>query len=85
MSANLNIVELPPRDLADIPRGLRALADGIERGDYGDAHNLAWAVDCGSGGLKVGLLGASPCPGAEGHLLFSLAAREMEISAMGGR
>lgn len=77
--SNLNIIELPDRDLTDVPRALRALADGIERGDYGDAHNVAWVVDCGDSRIEIGMAGAAPEPGATAHLLFGIAMRKLEV------
>ncbi len=76
------LVEFPDRDVGDIPRGLRALADQIEAGEYGDAHNCAWVIDCGAGRVDLGILGSSPLPGADGHLLFSLAVRRLEDAAL---
>lgn len=83
MSAELKVVSLPERDIADVPRGLRALADQIEAGEYGDGHALAWVIDCGGSRIELGLLGGTPEPGAVGHLLFGLAARRLEDSALG--
>ena len=76
----LNVVKFPDRDLRNIPTGLRALADGIERGDYGDAFNMVWIVDTGRGssGVECGLLGESPEPGATAHLLCAIAQRKLE-------
>lgn len=71
------IVHLPERDLTDVPRALRALADAIEAGDYGDAHNVAWAIDCGDHRIECGLAGAAPEPGATAHLLFAIAQRRL--------
>ena len=70
----LSVVQFPDSPAAqDIPAALRKLADGIEAGEYGDAHNVAWIIDCGDGRKEIGLLGKSPSPGAEAHLLFALA------------
>lgn len=70
----MNIVDLPVNNLQDIPARLRGLADQIERGDYGDTHNLAWVIDCGGGDIKVGILGAVGMIGPEAHLLFHVGA-----------
>lgn len=78
MSAILNVVQLPDTDIRDVPRSLRELADGIERGDYGDAHIVAWICDMGNGEVAVGLAGGSASPGAESHLLFAKAQRVLE-------
>lgn len=74
------VLSLPDRDLTDVPRAMRALADGIERGEYGDAHNAAWVVDCGDSRVVCGLAGAAPEPGATAHLLFAIAQRKLEKS-----
>lgn len=76
MSAKL--IRLPDVNLGDVPRALRALADAIERGEYGDAHNAAWVVDCGNGESLVGLAGAAPEPGATAHLLLGIGMRKLE-------
>lgn len=74
------VLRLPERDLTDVPRALRALADAVERGEYGDAHNAAWVVDCGNQRVGCGLAGAAPEPGATAHLLFAIAQRKLERS-----
>lgn len=74
------ILHLPDRDLTDVPRTLRELADSIERGEYGDGHNVAWAVDCGDSRVECGLAGAAPEPGATAHLLFAIAQRKLELA-----
>jgi len=72
------LLTLPATDVGDISRGLRALADQIDAGDYGDGHFLAWVIDCGSGRVECGGLGKSPEAGAVGHLLFGIAQRKLE-------
>ncbi|MCR4297380.1 MAG: hypothetical protein NUV75_01315 [Gallionella sp.] len=72
------LLAFPDRDLTDVPRVLRALADAIERGEYGDAHNVACVVDCGDSRVECGLAGAAPEPGATAHLLFAIAQRKLE-------
>lgn len=73
------VVKLPDRDLTDVPKTLRALADAIERGEYGDAHNVAWVIDCGDSRVECGMAGAAPEPGATAHLLFAIAQRKLEL------
>lgn len=69
---SLNVVELPERDLADIPRGLRALADQIEKGEFGGpAFQCAWVIDFGDYQIECGLLGKSPSSRAEGYYLLA--------------
>lgn len=72
------LVKLPERNVQDIPRGLRTLAEEIEQGKLGDCHNIAWVVDTGNGHVECGLLGASPEPGPLGHLLFAKGMRALE-------
>lgn len=79
---SLNVVKLPSSDLGDIPRGLRAIADQIESGEFGDARNMAFVLDCGDSTVTIGLLGLTPEPVATGHLLFALAQRKLETTAM---
>lgn len=76
MSATL--IQMLDRNLTDIPSGLRALADGIEAGRYGDAHNLVWVIDCGDSRIDVGLLGAAPEPGVTAYFLLGIGARRLE-------
>lgn len=77
-----NVVELPVHDPTDIPARLRSLAAQIEAGEYGDAHNLAWVLDCGSGRIEMGLLGRAATIGAEAHLLFCVAAHKIECGCI---
>lgn len=73
----LNVVELPAKDVSDVPRGLRQMADDIEAGKYEDVQ-LAWVMGCGNGEVTLGLLGKTASPGAEAHLLFAVAQRKLE-------
>lgn len=77
----MNIVEFPGNDIADIPRGLRALADSIEAEGFGDAHHVAWVIDEGNGSIAIGMLGKAAEPGAIAHFLFALAQRRLESAA----
>lgn len=77
MSA-LNVVRFPERDLKDIPATLRRIADGIERGEYGDAHNLVWVIDEGDSEISVGLCGQSTEPGAVAYHLMGMGMRKLE-------
>lgn len=76
MSATL--LKFPDVDIQDIPRGLRNLADAIEAGSWGDAHNVVWVVDCGDGKVELGMLGGTAEPGAVSHLLLGIAMRKLE-------
>lgn len=76
---SLKLVDFPPRDAAlSVPAALRKLADQIEAGELGDAHNLAWVIDCGDSRVEIGLTGPAPEPGPTAYLLFGLAKRRIE-------
>ena len=76
---SVKVIEFPKQIAAqDVPSSLRSLADAIERGDYGDAHNVAWAIDCGHNRIEIGLAGQAPEPGPTAYLLFGLAKRKIE-------
>ena len=76
----MKLITFPKNTLANIPAGLRKLAEEIEDGEFNDAHNLAWVIDCGDGVINVGMLGESPSPGAEAYYLYGLAKRVLEES-----
>jgi len=76
----VKVVQFPASGVEDVPTSLRNLADSIESGNFGDAHNLAWVIDCGDGRVECGLAGKSPSSGAEAHLLFAIAQRKIEGS-----
>lgn len=75
---SLRVIEFPDKDIADIPGTLRKLADQIEAGDYDDAYNLAWVMDCGNSRIEIGMMGKAPEPGALAHFLFALGQRKLE-------
>jgi hypothetical protein len=77
-TAYVRIVHFPVTSLEDVPGGLRKLAEKIELGEYGDAHNVAWVLDEGDGVISVGMCGQSPSPGAEAHYLLCLGVRKIE-------
>ena len=79
MSAEL--VQFPPQDCTKVAIGLRNLADAIENGGYGDAHNVAWVIDCGNKRIEIGLLGACPELATSLHYLLSLGVRNVEKAA----
>lgn len=72
------VVKLPPTCFVDVPNALRELAKGIEAGEYGEAHNLAWVVDCGEGRIEVGLCGKAPETGVTAYFLLALGQRRIE-------
>ena len=77
------LVQFPAREVDDIPRMLRNLADGIEQGKHGESHNLAWVLDCGDGEIKVGLLGTAAELAPTLHYLLALGLRKVEDAASG--
>lgn len=62
----------------DVSSALRKLADEIDRGAKGDAHNLAWVLDCGDGECQIGLMGKAPEPAMTAYYLMGLAQRKLE-------
>jgi hypothetical protein len=74
----LKIVDFPSQNISDIPNALRTLADNIEAGEFGDAHNMAWVIDQGDGEISVGLLGQSAEPRTNAYFLFGLGMRHIE-------
>lgn len=70
---------LPCSNNADIPELLRALADDVESGMYGDAHGISWVCDCGDGVIEVGYLGQSPQPAMNAHYLLAMGMRKLEL------
>lgn len=74
----MKLVQFPERvAFVDVAQGLRNLADQIDAGEFGDAHNVAWVIDCGGSDVQIGLLGKAASPGAEAHLLLTLAAAKI--------
>lgn len=78
MNTGLKVVELPPTAMQDIPAALRRLADRVEAGEFGAAHNIGYVVDCGDHEIAVGLLGQAPEAGVSAYYLFGLAMRKLE-------
>lgn len=76
------LMQFPDRDIRDIPRALRALADKVEGGEFGDAHNLAWVIDCGNGQIETGLAGDAPQAGITAHFLWAMAMRKIGMGCM---
>ena len=74
------LLEFPKIDtgINDIPQALRDMADAIERGEHGDAHNLAWVIDAGNGDIRVGLFGKTASAGADAYYLLGLGKRRIE-------
>ena len=76
--AALNIVSFPDRNVSDIPRMLRAVADGIEGGIYGEVHNVVWVMDKGDGHIELGLCGQAAEAGPVAHFLLALGMKKLE-------
>ena len=80
----MKIVEFPGGDLTNVAARLRDLADSIEEGAFGEAHSLAWVIDCGDGHCEVGFLGRGPgIAGADAHLLLAIGQRKLEAPSLG--
>ena len=80
----MKLIEFPGTNVADIPARLRDLASAIEEGNFGDAHGLAWVIDCGDGRCEVGYLGHAPgIAGADAHLLLAIGQRKLEEPSLG--
>ncbi len=79
MSAAL--LKFPDRDIRDVGRALRALADWIDGGECGEAHNVAWVIDCGDGRIDLGMAGAAAEPGITCHYLLALGMRRLEAGS----
>ena len=71
--SHLKVIDFPGADVRDASAQLRALADQIDRGEYGDAHNVAWVMDCGDSRIEFGMMGQSESFGANFVLLLNLA------------
>lgn len=74
----LKVVKVPTNCRTDVVGTLRQLAKRIERGDYGDAHNIAWVIDCGDGRFEQGLLGLAAEPALTAYFLHGIAQRRVE-------
>jgi len=72
------LLSLPERDVTDVPAMLRNLADKVEAGEFGDAHNVAWVIDCGNARIEVGLLGQCGELAPTLHYLLALGIRKVE-------
>lgn len=79
----MNVVELPVGDISKVSARLRDLADAIDEGHFGDAHAVAWVIDCGNGRNEVGLIGRGPgVAGADAHLMLAIGQRKLEATGM---
>ena len=78
----VKVVPIPTNSLADVAGGLRRIADQIEKGEFGDAHNVAWVIDAGNGDIRVGMLGMAPEPASITHFLLALGQRRLELGGL---
>lgn len=78
----MQLVEFPGANLADVPARLRAFADEIERGDYGDSVQLAWVIR--GDAIRVGILGQAAQPVETAHLLFTAGAQLLLEEVLNG-
>lgn len=76
---SLTVVQFPELSMKSVPEGLRSLANSIEAGEFGDAHNLAWVIDEGNLVISVGLLGKCQEPAPTAYFLYGLAMRKIEM------
>ena len=68
----MKLLQFEQPECNHVVTGLRNLANNIEAGNYGDAHNLAWVINCGNGDVETGFLGEAKEPGAELFLLLAM-------------
>lgn len=72
------VVHFPDKSLSNIPACLRAMADSIEAGNFGDAHTLVWVVDCGDAVINVGLMGQAAEIAPTAYYLLGLGKKKLE-------
>lgn len=72
------VVAFPTKNGDSIADQLRAVADQIDAGDFGQVISIAWVADCGGNHVEVGFVGNSPIPGAAAHLSLALGMRKLE-------
>lgn len=78
----LKVIEFPEQTAQSVVAGLRTLAQSVEDGKFGDAHNLVWVIDAGDGVIHIGLLGQTPNPGATAHLLMGCGQHKVVSGSM---
>lgn len=74
----MQLVQFPEADVADVAASLRKLADSIEAGKFGAAHNIAYVCDCGDGEIAVGYLGRAAQLAPSAYYLLGLGMRHLE-------
>ena len=55
----VNVVELPAKNIQDIPEMLRQLADSLESAEIPNCTHLAWVCRHDNGQIRTGFFGAS--------------------------
>lgn len=74
------LLKLPERNIQDIPRALRTLADQVEKGELGNVRAIVWVVDVPDAPVELGLIGACAEVAPTAHLLLGKAMRALEMS-----
>jgi hypothetical protein len=74
------VARLPAQPAQSIADQLRALAERIESGEYGEVHSVTWVADIG-GMVEVGHCGNAPFPeaGPVSHLILAMGMRKLEL------
>lgn len=72
------LLKLPERNVQDIPRALRTLADEISQGKLGQVRTIVWVVDIEGQPVELGLLGAAAEVAPTAHLLLAKGMRALE-------
>ena len=57
--SDLKVLEFPDDSQKTVADALRLLANRVDAGEFGTAHNAVWVIDKGNGVVDVGLLGHS--------------------------
>lgn len=81
----LKVVDNEWTSVADVARGLRALADELDaelETEGKITHNVAYVIDRGDGDVFVGLLGQAPFPAVTCHWLLSIGKHKMVKGAL---
>jgi ABC-type taurine transport system substrate-binding protein len=74
-----SVVAFPSNPAQSVAEQLRAVADQIDAGEFGEVLSVSWVADCGSGHIEVGFVGSSPLPGAAAHMSLALGMRKLEV------
>lgn len=72
------VKQLPDRNIQDIPRAMRTLADQIEAGELGNVRAIVWVVDVADAPVELGLMGACAEVAPTAHLLLGKGMRALE-------